>query len=101
MKLTDDQVRARLKALDEFKKAGRNIGVWDLIVNVSAGLQGEMADWPAVIQDSIMQAIVRDCEPKRGWSLKVVASGCFQDVPTEPCYIRVVVQEFPPPPKVH
>lgn len=79
------------------KTLPHDIGVWTIVVNVSAGLRGEYADWPPFIQDKIMEAIVRDCEPQRGWSLKIVASGCFQDVPSEPCYIRVVIQEFPSP----
>jgi len=94
--LTDDQVRKRLAALDRFKQEAINIGVWDLVVNVSKGVNGRIEDWPAAIREPIEAAIARDCIPKPGWHVAVVASGCFQDVAWEPCYIRVIVQEFPP-----
>lgn len=94
--LTDEQVKRRLAALDEFKKTATGIAVWDLVVNVSGGLRGNLEDWPSHIQDGIYRAIEHDCVAKPGWQIKVVASGCFQDDPREPCYIRVIVQEFPP-----
>lgn len=94
--LTDDQVRQRLAALDKFKKEGAHFGTWDMVVSVSGGLHGEMNDWPAHIREPILQQIEEQCVPRPGHFVKVVASGCFQDVSYEPCYIRVIVQEFPP-----
>jgi len=65
--LTDDQVRAQLKALDEFKKTSVGIAVWDLVQNVSGGLLGKMEDWPTHIREPIERAIERDCIPQAGW----------------------------------
>lgn len=94
--LTDDEVRQRLAALDEFKKTATGIAVWDLVQNVSGGLHGGLDDWPSHMRDAVYRAIEMDCKPRPGWHVKVVASGCFQDDPRDPCYVRVIVQEFPP-----
>lgn len=59
------------------------------------GIHGEWNDWPPQVRDPIFEAMVRDCIPRPRHGIRVVASGCFQDVPDEPCYLRVVVQEFP------
>lgn len=95
--LSDDQVRKRLAALDHFKKNAVGFAIWDMVINVTGGLHGGLDDWPAYIRDPIMKAIERDCIPEKpGYHIKVIASGCFQDVKSEPCYLRVIVQEFPP-----
>lgn len=99
--LTDDQVRKRLASLDHFKKNATNNATWDMVVNVSGGLHGEIKDWPAQIREPIERAVVADCIPRPGYHVGVIASGCFQDTPFEPCYIRVIVQEFPPIVKGH
>ena len=42
-----------------------------------------------------MRAIA-ECDPKPGYTVRIVQSGCYKDGPGEPFYVRVVVQEFPP-----
>lgn len=100
MALTDDQVRARLKALDVFRDQAYHFAYWDMVVSISGGVHGKIEDWPAQVRDPIEREIERQCVPRAGYSVAVVASGCFQDTPYEPCYIRVIVQEFPPKPKL-
>lgn len=101
-KLTDDQVRARLKALDKFVKETTAFSTWDCVIPIAPhggkllGLEGEYNDWPQYVQDLILAAIVMQCIPKKGYSIKIIASGCYQDVAWEPAYLRIVVQEFPP-----
>jgi len=68
---------------------------WDIQAKVDGGLHGGFKDWPANIQDGVMRAVA-ECEPKPGYSVRIVSSGCYKDGPGEPFYIRVVVQEFPP-----
>lgn len=87
-------VARKLRALAEFKR-NANFQTWEMTVSISGGLHGGFDDWPAHIQDGIFKAIVMQCDPRPGHNVKIVASGCYQDVPFEPCYLRVVVQEFP------
>lgn len=99
--LTSDAIKARLSALDA-KRVVTNFSTWDLVIGIQPqldgrmlGLDGEFDDWPEQVKVRIMDALVRDCDCKAGHRIAIVASGCFQDVPWEPCYIRVIVQEFP------
>lgn len=94
--LTDDQVRKRLAALDHFKANAYHFATWDMVVSISGGVHGDIKDWPAQIREPIERAIAEECIPRPGHHVAVVASGCFQDVAYEPCYLRVIVQEFPP-----
>ncbi len=100
-RLTDDQVRERLKKLDAFIKEGSNFATWDMVIHIAdgnmqfTGLHGEFADWPQQVQEEIFAAMVMQCVPRPGHSIKIVTSGCYQEMPAEPCYLRVVVQEFP------
>lgn len=99
--LTPDRVRERLAHLDRFLKEASNLGTWDMIVpfmdptkNRPVGLHGEFKDWPPYVQDVIWKSAALQIEPRKGYGIRVVASGCYQDVPTEPCYLRVVMQEY-------
>lgn len=98
---TADEIKGRIPLV----KIQTEWSTWDLIVGVSPqpngkmlGIEGEFDAWPKYVQDKIMAALVRDCQPAVGNSVKIVASGCYQDVPWEPAYLRVVVMEFPPAP---
>lgn len=101
-KLTDDEVRAKLKALDRFVKETSAFATWDCVIPIVGqggkllGLHGEFNDWPQYVQDYIMGHLVTQCIPKPSYRIAIVASGCYQDVAWEPCYLRIVVQEFPP-----
>jgi len=99
--LTDDQVRERLRAMDRFLKAS-DFGLWDCVIPLGPqadgrylGIHGGFEDWPRQVQDQIMYALVRDCECRPGYSVKIIASGCVQDVKDEPAYLRVIAQEVP------
>lgn len=103
--LSDEQVRERLRQIDTFLNQ-TNFQTWDLVVSIAAqadgrmlGIEGEFEAWPNNVKDMILAAMVLDCEPRPGHGIRIVASGCFQDVAYEPAYLRVVVQEFPE--KVH
>ena len=99
--LTDDQVRERLAKLDAFIKEGSHFQTWDMVVpfvdgnNQFKGLEGVFTDWPKQVQDAIGTQMILQCVPRKGHIIKIVASGCYQEAITEPCYLRVVVQEFP------
>ena len=101
-RMTDEQVREKLKRLDRFIKEANSFATWDTIIPIAPhggkllGLEGEFNDWPKYVQDRIMGAIVTQCIPKPGYRIGIVGSGCYQDVAWEPAYLRIIVQEFPP-----
>lgn len=69
------------------------LGKWDLIVNVSAMMAGEMADWPHNIQEGIHEAVEKQCKVRAGYKAKVVYSACKRD--EEGTYIQLIVMEMP------
>lgn len=96
------ETRAELLALaEQYKKtsqAFKRIGyfdTWTLVVDISGQLDGGIKDWPAHIADPIYAAVERQCIPKPGERVEVIASKCYRDMPDEPAYVTVVVQAFP------
>jgi hypothetical protein len=68
------------------------IRTFEMIVNVSGPLAGELSDWPAKIQDGIYEAMERKAEEVK-LPLAVVRSGCEHDV-DEGYYLRVILSEI-------
>lgn len=68
---------------------------WISTVDVDGFLEGDLEDFPSHIQDGIHKAVERQCKPQPGEYVKVVVARCYRDVPTEPAYLRIVVQAFP------
>lgn len=81
-------------------KVEQNPSTWRLIVDVTAPMPGELADWPANIAEPILKAIETQCECRVGWEARVFFSGCMRnhDVPTSQpgaYFLDVQVAEFP------
>lgn len=97
-----EDVKARIRQRLALPRVVTSFSTWDLTVGIAPspqgkllGITGEFPEWPTYVQDKIMTSLVRDCRCRPKHHVKIVASGCFQDVPWEPAYLRVVVQEFP------
>ena len=75
---------------------GTRVKVFDLTVDISGPLEGKFNDWPANIQDGIMQAIERKAQ-EVGLPLVMVDSACSIDYgetkEQDKFYIHVVVSE--------
>lgn len=75
---------------------GTKIKVFDLTVDVSGPLEGKFADWPANIQDGIMQALEAKAH-QVGLPLVMVDSACCIDYgetkDKDKFYIHVVASE--------
>lgn len=92
-KLSPSQVR-RYQQLMKFPMRSA-FDTWTLAVNITGFLEGELEDWPNHIQDALLKACEQQCVPRAGQHVKIVAARCYQDVPNEPAYLRVVAQAFP------
>lgn len=74
------------------------IRTFELVVNVSGRLEGELSDWPSHIQDRIMLALEqKSADVQR--PLKIVSSGCGyldSDEPGKPgtWYIKCIASEI-------
>ena len=69
-------------------KARTRYRVAELVVDISARLEGDIDDWPANIQDGIFKALADRCHASRA-DFKIVKSYCDVDVDTGP-YIHVI-----------
>lgn len=70
---------------------------WQMTVDVSAPCPGSFKDWPSHVQDRILAAIERDCQPRKPYHELVIArSGCQRDPdPPGNWFLLVVVEELP------
>jgi hypothetical protein len=66
---------------------------FDLVVDITGRLEGDIDDWPANIQDGIYRALHRIGKEKGIWSMRIVQSRCGRDAPDENWYIHVVAVE--------
>lgn len=65
--------------------------VFELRVDVTGYLPGELQDWPAHIQDAIYAAMERVIKITKVKKLHVLQSRCGRDVAEEPYHIVVTV----------
>lgn len=90
-----------LKLAEQFKRteqAFRKMGSWDTwicTVDLSGFLEGDFKDFPSHIQDGIHRAMEMQCKAQPGQHIQLVVAKCYQDMPDEPPYLRIVVQAFP------
>lgn len=96
------RIEERFRAMGIVKPTVTGFETWDLVVGIAPqpdgrmlGIEGQFDNWPRHVQDRIMEALVRDCKCRPGHHVRIIMSGCFQDVPWEPAFLRVTVQEFP------
>jgi hypothetical protein len=71
--------------------------VFELRVDVTGYLAGELKDWPAHIQDRVYAAMERLLKTTGFKTVKVWRSHCGRDLPTEPYYVIVTVVHEPEP----
>lgn len=67
--------------------------LFELKVNVSGYLPGELQDWPAYIQDRIYAAMEAAMKKYKVSNFEVMQSRCGRDVAEEPYYVHVVLIE--------
>lgn len=92
-RLTPNQRERFFKAMGLHLQA---FDTWKMVQNISGHLDGEIEDWPSHIQDAIHAAVEKQCVPKAGENVKIVAARCYNDgIVGEPSYVVVVVQAFP------
>jgi hypothetical protein len=71
----------------------RRTRVFECVVNVTGYLPGELADWPANIQDGIYKAMEDVLAKHNVKRCTVISSRCGRDTPEEPWHIVVVIAE--------
>lgn len=70
--------------------------VFELRVDVTAYLEGELEDWPPNIQDGIYAAMERLYKATKIKRMYILQSRCGRDVPEEPYHLIVTVIEDKP-----
>lgn len=70
--------------------------VFELRVDCTAYLPGELTDWPPNIQDGIYAAMERLCKTAALKKIYILQSRCGRDVKEEPYHIIVTVVEDNP-----
>jgi len=73
-------------------KLNRSLRIFELVQNVSGMLEGEFDDWPANIQDAILEAAERASEAS-GIKMAMTFSKCDHDV-DQGWYVHVVYSEI-------
>lgn len=86
LNISDEELRDWLRANPQTKIKTR-MRICDLVVNVSAQMEGGIEDWPANIQDGVYKALADRCHKSRA-DFKIVMSYSGNDVDTGP-YIHV------------